>query len=240
MRLFGILKLRLRSLFLRRQVEAELDEEILYHLERQIESELAAGRSLDDARRESLRSIRDIQQRKEECRDMRGLNWLDATYHNLRYAGRQLRKNPVFACAAILVLSLGISATVAIFSFVEAALIKPLPYQDQSRLLAAFESSPGTPRAWLSYADFADWKKLNKVFSSIDAYALNGSFTLNTGNGAEQVAGTRVSAGFFHTLGIAPVLGRDFRFGEDAADAQRTVILSYAAGKIDSAANAAC
>jgi predicted permease len=74
-----------------------------------------------------------------------------------------------------------------------------------------------------------DWKKLNKVFNSIDAYALNGSFTLNTDTGAEQVPGTRVSAGFFHTLGVQPVLGRDFRAGEDAVGAPRTVILSYSA-----------
>ncbi len=126
-------------------------------------------------------------------------------------------------------MALGIAATVAIFSFVQAALIKPLPYRDQSRLVAAFESSPGAPRSWLSYPDFADWKKLNKVFTSIDAYALNGSFTLNTRTGAEQVPGTRVSAGFFRTLGIQPALGRDFRVGEDAADAPRTLILSYTA-----------
>lgn len=84
---------------------------------------------------------------------MRGLNPLDTTYQDLRYAVRQLRNNPVFACTAIFVLALGISAAVAIFSFVEAALIKPLPYRDQSRLVAAFESSPGTPRSWLSCLD---------------------------------------------------------------------------------------
>jgi predicted permease len=160
---------------------------------------------------------------------MRGLNPIDNLVQDFRYAVRQLRKNPVFACTAICVLALGISATVAIFGFVEAALIKPLPYRDQSRLVAVFESSPGTPRSWLSYSDFADWKKLNRVFSSIDAYALNGSFTLNTGNGAEQAPGTRVSAGFFHTLGVAPILGRDFRTGEDAPEAPRTVMLSYTA-----------
>ena len=183
----------------------------------------------EDARYAALQSVKDIEQRKEECRDMRGLNAIDNITQDFRYAVRQLRKNPVFACTAIFVLALGISATVAIFGFVEAALIKPLPYRDQSRLVAVFESSPGAPRSWLSYLDFADWKKLNKVFDSLDAYALNGSFTLNTGAGAEQVPGTRVSAGFFRTLGIRPALGRDFRTGEDAADAPRTVILSYTA-----------
>ncbi len=229
MRFVSMIFLRLRSLLNRKKVEQELDEELRYHLEREIDERIAAGITAKDACYAALRSVKDIEQRKEECRDMRGLNPIDNMAQDFRYAVRQLRKNPIFACTAIFVLALGISATVAIFGFVEAALIKPLPYRDQSRLMAVFESSPGTPRSWLSYADFADWKKLNKVFSSIDAYALNGSFTLNTGNGAEQVPGTRVSAGFFHTLGVAPILGRDFRAAEDAADAPRTVILSYAA-----------
>ncbi len=229
MRWVGVIGLRLRSLFLRKKIERELDEELRYHLEREIEERIAAGTTPEDARYAALQGIKDIEQRKEECRDMRGLNPIDNMVQDFRYAVRQLRKNPVFACTAIFVLALGISATVAIFGFVEAALIKPLPYRDQSRLVAVFESSPGTPRSWLSYLDFADWKRLNKVFRSIDAYALNGSFTLNTGTGAEQVPGTRVSAGFFRTLGVEPILGRNFRAGEDAADAPRTVILSYTA-----------
>jgi macrolide transport system ATP-binding/permease protein len=108
-------------------------------------------------------------------------------------------------------------------------LIQPLPYRDQSRLFAVFESSPGAPRSWLSYADFEHWKKLNKVFSSIDGFALNGSFTLSTQTGAEQVPGTRVSAGFFRRLGVTPVLGRDFHADEDSPGRMRTVVLSYAA-----------
>jgi hypothetical protein len=165
---------------------------------------------------------------------------IDNITQDFRYAIRQLGKNPAFACTAICVLALGISAAVAIFSFVEAAPIKRLPYQDRLRLVAEFESSPGTPRSWLSYADFADWKTLNNVFSSIDAYALNGSFTLNANTGAEQVSGTRVSAGFFRTLGVEPVLGRYFRTGEEDPDAQRTVMLSYMAWKKDLVGSQTC
>ncbi len=229
MRWVSVTRMRIRSLFFRAKVERELDEELRYHLEREIDERIAAGMKPEDAHFAALQRVRNVEQRKEECRDMRGLRPIENISQDLRYAVRQLRKNPTFACTSIFVLALGISATVAIFSFVEAALIKPLPYKDQSRLVAAFESSPGTPRSWLSYADFADWKRLNKVFSSIDAYALNGSFTFNADSGAEQVSGTRVSAGFFHTLGVQPVLGRDFRNGEDAPDAQRTVMLSYSA-----------
>ncbi len=229
MRFMTIIRLRLRSLFSGKKLEQELDEELQYHLDREIERGVCAGMTPEDARCAALQSIKDIQQRKEECRDTRGLNTLDDIVQDFRYAMRQLRKNPAFACTAVLVLGLGIASAVAIFAFVQTALIKPLPYRDQSRLVAVFESSPGAPRSWLSYFDFADWKKLNKVFSSLDAYALNDGFTLSTSTGAEQVLGMRVSAGFFHTLGVTPALGRYFRPGEDSPAAARTVVLSYPA-----------
>lgn len=229
MRLLSIVRLRLRSLFLRTRIERELDEELQYHLDREVERSVAAGMTPEDARYAALRSVKNVEQRKEECRDMRGLVSFDNLAQDFRYALRQLRKNRGFACTAIFVLGLGIAAAVASFGFVEAALIKPLPYRDQSRLFAVFESSPGAPRSWLSYLDFEDWKKLNTVFRSLDAYALNGSFTLSTQSGAEQVPGTRVSAGFFRTLGVTPVLGRDFLPEEDSPATMRTVVLSYAA-----------
>ncbi|MBV9268109.1 MAG: ABC transporter permease, partial [Acidobacteriaceae bacterium] len=229
MRFLSVLRLRLRSLFFRTRVEQELDDELRYHLDRELERSLDAGMTAEDARYAALRTVKDVEQRKEECRDMRGVVSLDNITQDFRYTLRQLQKNRGFACTAIFVLALGIAATVACFGFVEAALIKPLPYRDQSRLFAVFESSPGAPRSWLSYPDFEDWKKLNKAFESIEAYALNGSFTLSTPGGAEQVPGTRVSAGFFRTLGVIPVLGRDFRPDEDTPAAMRTVVLSYAA-----------
>ncbi len=229
MRITNILLLRMKSLFSRSRVEQELDEEMRYHLERQIQVDIAGGMTPEDARYAALRSIKDIEQRKEECRDTRGLNLIENAGQDFRYAIRQLRKNPEFACTAIFVLALGMYAVVSIFAFADAALIKPLPYRDQSRLVAMFESSPGNPRSIVSYFDFVGWKHLNKVFSSIDAYALNGGFTLETGAGAEQVPGTRVSAGFFHTLGVTPAIGRDFHRGEDSRAAANSVIVSYAA-----------
>jgi len=146
-----------------------------------------------------------------------------------RCALRQLRKSPGFACTAVLMLALGICANVAVFGFVDASLIKPLPYGDPSRVVGVFESSASSTRSAVSYLDYVDWKRLNPIFSSIDAYALNGGFTLRTATGAEQVAGTRVSDGFFHTLGVTPPLGRDFRSGEQSPGAPRAVLVSYAA-----------
>jgi macrolide transport system ATP-binding/permease protein len=146
---------------------------------------------------------------------------------DLRYAFRQLRKSQGFAFTAVLILALGIGASVAIFGFVDAALIKPLPYPNPNRLVDVTESAAMFPRANLSYPDYLDWKKLNHVFSSLDVYNGTG-YLVRTSAGTEPVPGMRVSDGFFHTLGIAPALGRDFYAGEDLPSAPKTVILSYA------------
>ena len=146
---------------------------------------------------------------------------------DLRYAIRQLRKSPGFACTAILILALGICSSVAIFGFVDAALIRPLPYTDPSRLVLVTESVAMIPRANLSYPDYLDWKKLNQVFSSMDVFNGTG-YLLSTHDGTEPVPATTVSDGFFRTLGVTPLLGRDFYSGEDLPAAPKTVMLSYA------------
>ncbi len=145
---------------------------------------------------------------------------------DLRYAFRQLRKSPGFACTAVLILALGIGASVSISGFVDAALIKPLPYPNPNRLVLVTESVPMIPIANLSYPDYLDWKRLNQVFSSLEVYGGAG-YLLRTPAGSEPVPALRVSDGFFHALGVAPVLGRDFYSGEDLPYTPKTVILSY-------------
>ena len=146
---------------------------------------------------------------------------------DLRFALRQFRKNPGFGLTAVLMLALGIGASVAIFAFVDAALIKPLPYPAPNRLADVTESA-GTlfPHANLSYPDYLDWKRSNTVFSSLDVYQGTG-FLLRNGNGTDPVAGSRVSDGFFRTLGITPILGRDFYPGEDLPSGPRSAMISY-------------
>ena len=146
---------------------------------------------------------------------------------DIRYALRQLRKSPGFAITAILILTIGIGASTAIFGFVDAALIRPLPYAEPGRLVDVNESATMFPRCNLSYQDYLDWKKLNQVFSSLDAYNQYG-YLLRNSSGSEPVSAVRVSTGFFKTLGVAPFLGRDFHAGEEQLEAPQTVILSYA------------
>jgi macrolide transport system ATP-binding/permease protein len=146
---------------------------------------------------------------------------------DVRYALRQLRKSPGFAITAILILSIGIGASTAIFGFVDAALVRPLPYAQPERLVDVAESAAMFPRNNLSYQDYLDWQRLNQVFSSLDAYNQSG-YLLRNSSGSEPVSAVKVSNGFFRTLGVAPILGRDFHAGEDQLQAPRTVILSYA------------
>src|SRR5581483_4744818 len=156
------------------------------------------------------------------------LNVTDDLMQDLRFACRQLWKNPGFTATAALVLALGLGASVAIFAFVDAALLKPLPYPNPGRLAGVYESTPQCPHCNLSYFDYLDWKKLNKVFTSLEAYRQSG-FIVTTPAGTQLAHAARVSAGFFRTLGARPVLGRDFRAGEDVAGAPRFVLLSNAA-----------
>jgi predicted permease len=152
---------------------------------------------------------------------------MENLHQDIRYALRQLRKSPGFAITAILILTIGIGASTAIFGFVDAALIRPLPYAEPGRLVDVNESAALFPRCNLSYPDYLDWKKLNQVFSSLDAYNQYG-YLLRNSSGSEPVSAVRVSTGFFKTLGVAPFLGRDFHAGEEQLEAPQTVILSYA------------
>ena len=221
-------RLRLRSLFHGERVEQELREEMRYHLERLIEEGLGDGLSLDEARISARRRMGPITQNMEGCRDMRGLTFIEQRIQDLRFAARQLLKHPGFACTAILMLALGLAANVGIFGFADATLIKPLPYTDQSRLVAVFGTwREKTERSNLSYLDYVDLRARNRTVSSIDVYDVRTANTLTTSTGAKRVTAPRVSAGFFHTLGITPILGRDFQQSDEGLSAPATVLLTY-------------
>lgn len=206
----------------------ERAEEIDGHVQMQIDDNLRAGMTPEQARREAILKLGGVESAKQAYRERDTVPFLEKLLQDLRFAVRQLRKNPGFTLTAVLMLAVGMCASVAIFAFVDAALIKPLPYPNPTRLVHVTESVPLIPRANLSYPDYLDWKKLNQVFSSMDVYQSRG-LMLSTPAGTENPRGARVSDGFFRTLGITPVLGRDFQSGEDLLSAPRTVILSYAA-----------
>ena len=145
---------------------------------------------------------------------------------DLRFAVRQLRQNPGFAATAILVLALGIAASVAIFAFVDAALLQPLPYENPSRLVVAYETANSCRECDLSYPDYRDWKEANRVFSSLEAWEAN-VHLWRSPEGVQAVRSAIVSGGFFRTLGVAARLGRVFTEADDRPAAPRAVVLMY-------------
>jgi len=220
--------MRLKGVFLKDGRERDLAEELESHLQLHIDDNIRAGMSPQEARRVALIKLGGLEQTKEAYRDRATIPLVESVVQDLRFTLRQLRKNPAFTIAATAMVALGIGASVAIFAFVDVALIKPLPYHNPSRLVYVTETTPQVPRAALSYPDYLDWKKFNTVFDSMDVYNQRG-FVVSTSAGMEMIDGARVSAGFFRTLGVSPLLGRDFSAGEDLPEAPRTLILSYAA-----------
>jgi len=153
---------------------------------------------------------------------------LETMAQDLRFAARQLRKNPGFAGTAVLVLALGMAASIAIFAFVDAALLAPLPYREPSRLVVAYETTGSCRECNLSYPDYLDWQKANTVFRSFEAWDAS-VFLWRSSAGVQAVRSARVSGGFFGSLGVAALRGRVFRDGDDRPAAPRAVVLTYAA-----------
>lgn len=200
---------RLAGVFSKKRREREMADELESHLAMHIADNMRAGMTEEEARREAVMKLGGVEPVKEAYRDRGTTPWLEHLILDLRFAVRQLRKNLGFATTAVVVLALGICASVAIFGFVDAALIKPLPYPDPSSLVEATEATQEFPHAWLSYPDYLDFKRLNTSFRSMDVVNGDG-YLFRTPNGAEPTRAGTVSGGFFRTLGVRPLLGRDF------------------------------
>jgi predicted permease len=227
-------RLRLRSLFHRRSVEYELDAELQFHLDRQIEENLGSGMAPGEARRAALRVIGGLTQYQEECRDMRRVKLIENFAQDLRFGLRTQRQAPAFAAVAILTLALGIGANTAIFSVVYAALLRPLPYRQPDRLITLGEvrsqenlSGPLSLESWnASYPDYLDWRAQSKTFESLAGFTGDG-FTLRGAGEPETVLAAQATTNFFSTLGVKPFLGRDFHAGEDTAAGPYAAILTH-------------
>jgi predicted permease len=219
--------LRFKGLFLKDARERDFADELESHLQMHIDDNIRRGMSPEEARRVAVMKLGGVDQAKEAYRDRATIPFVESVVQDLRFTLRQLRKNRAFTITATTMVALGIGASVAIFAFVDAALIKPLPYHDPAHLLYVTETTPDIPRGVISYPDYVDWKKQNQVFDSLDVYNQRG-YVVNTPTGVEMTDGARVTAGFFRTLGVRPLLGRDFYDGEDLPAAPRTLMLSHA------------
>jgi macrolide transport system ATP-binding/permease protein len=223
--MFGRMWRKLTLLFGRGRFRSDLDEEMTFH-RAQMEAEMVeSGVPRDEARYAAKRRFGNATRLKEQSHEAVGFRF-ETVLQDLRFALRQLRYSPGFAASAVLILALGMGVSVALFGFVDAALIEPLPYAAPNRLLDVAESAAVRPRTNLSRPDYEDWKRLNTTLSSLEVYGGTG-FLLRMDSITVPVPAGRVSDGFFRTLGVKPFLGRDFLPGEDQPGRAKIVILPY-------------
>ena len=218
-----------QQLFTRRRRYDELSQSIQEHLEEKIADLVDSDMPREEAERTARREFGNVTLVEQHSREVWQWPTLESILADLRFALRQFRKAPGFAVTAILVVALGIAASVTIFTFVNAALLKPLPYQAPSRLVAVFEHTTDCPECAISYPDYQDWKSANTAFQSFEIWAMN-AYLWRSAAGVESLRAGRVSGGFFQTLGVTPMLGRLFTAADDTPGAARAVVWAERAG----------
>ncbi len=210
--------------------ERELEAELESHLQLHTDDNIRAGMPPAEARRNALMALGGIERTREEYRDRRGIPAVEAILRDLRYGARTLAKNPGFTLAGIVILGLGIGVNSAIFTVVNAVVLKPLPFADSDRIMRVWHTPPphlfaGRETFPLSPANFIDWEEQNQVFERMAIYRI-GRRTLTGLGEPDSMVTVRASAEFLPILGISPTLGRGFLRSEDRAGGPRTVLLS--------------
>ncbi len=243
-------RIRLRSLFRRSTVEQELDEELRFHMDQQAEKYMHAGMSRAEALRRVRLEFGGIEQVREDCRDARGVSFLESLAQDLRYGLRMLAKSPAFTAIIILTLALGIGANTAIFTMVDAVMLRSIPVRDPQQLVVAQWSARKWPNkvgtssfgdcsrrdenatttfgCSLPYPLFQELQDQKHVFT--DAMAFAGPYQMDlSGNGAAAIAqGDVVSGSYFQTLGVSPALGRMLDPDDEKPGSQSIAVLDYA------------
>ena len=218
----------LRSLFRKGQVDRELDEELGAYVEMAADEKMRQGMS----RKEALRAVRlesgSLDATKEIVRSGGWESFVEACWQDLRNASRTLRKSPSFTAVALLTLALGIGANTAIFSVVNAVVLRPLPYKDSNHLVQVIghDQQRGVDFDWVSFPNYHDWAEQNKAFQYMAAYKFH-ALNLTNVSQAQMLFGIKASANLLPTLGAEPILGRNFRPEEDEPGRDHEVILGY-------------
>jgi predicted permease len=221
----------LRNILAREKTDHDLDDEVRSYSDLLAQEKMREGISPQEARRKAILELGGIEQVKEQVREARAGAWLDSLLQDLRYATRMLRKNPGFTAITVLTLALGIGASTAVFSLVNTILLKPLPYSDAEKIVMPVRLAP--PTLNLGYEEI-NWGlpesqlliHQSKAFQSVGVLK-NDSFNLTAAGEPALLDGVRVSAGFFPTMGAAPVLGRAFTTDEDQPGHEHETVLSY-------------
>lgn len=221
------LSMRVRSLLRGAALDRDLDEELQFHLEQRVEANLAQGLSPEAARRNALLAIGGVEQRKEECRDVRRVRWVGDLTQDLRYAFRTLRLRPAFATASILTLSLGIGTTVAMFAVIDGVLLRPLPFPEPDRLLLASLSPRGVYMRGPAMADrtYLAFRERTRAFQHLAAFTNYNGNLIGAADPAVITVG-HVTTEFFDALGVPAAMGRTFGAGDGQEGGEQTIVLS--------------
>ena len=216
----------LRRWFSRKGWEREMNEELRDHIEKQTAENVAAGMTPQEARRQAVLQFGGVEAVKEDCREQRRGFWLETFWTDVRYGLRMLRKSPGFTAVAVLTLTLGIGANTAIFSVVQGVLLAPLPYREPDRLVLVWQNNLTLKHVMsVSYPDFLDWQRNARSFQQVAAFDWEDRDLTGPGT-PEHLNGKQFSSGFLGTLGVKPILGREFSPEEDKRGGAPVVIIS--------------
>ena len=216
------------NLFRRRRVEGDLDAEVRGYAALLEDERTRDGMNSYEAKRSARIEMGGPEQVKEEVRSARSGAWLETLSQDIRFGARTLRKNPGFTAIVVLTLALGIGANSAIFSVVDAVLLRPLPYRQPERLVTVFESKAPNDflsRGAVSPANFLDWRVQNSVFDQIGAVMLPG-YNITGTDRPERIFGANISGGMLHMVGSQPLLGREFDAADDRPGAAPVLMIS--------------
>ncbi len=216
-----------KSLFRKRALDAQLDSELRFHIDKLMNDNIAAGMTSEEARRQAILEFGGREQVKEELRDVYRISAVESTFANLKSGFRFIRKSPSFSIAVILTLALGIGANSAVFSAIDAILLRPLPFPDGDQLMELHQYKPKVkdPQTRVAPVRLEDWNRMNVTFQALTGYYMeDGSET--SGILPEKVTQAFVAPRFLQVLGVSPAQGRDFNADEEHFGGPNAVLIS--------------
>src|SRR5712691_8099705 len=216
-----------KSLFRKDALDAQLDSELRFHIEKLTNDNIAAGMKPEEARRQAVLEFGGREQIKEELRDVYRIRLLDATVTNLKSAFRFIRKSPTFSVTVILTLALAIGANSAVFSAIDAILLKPLPFPEADQLMRVEQYNPKTssPLHLVAPVRLEDWNRLNSTFQALTGYYWE-DVSESTGPLPERITRAWVSPRFFQVWAVIPALGREFAPEEETLNGPAAALIS--------------
>ncbi len=226
MRKLRAFAIRFGGLFRREGQERDLAEELMSHLQFHVEDNVRAGMSAEQARRQALIKLGGLEQTKELYRDRSGLPSVETLLQDLRYAGRTLRRAPGFTIVAVLTLALGVGANTAVFSAINAVLLRHLPFRNPGQLVLVRQPGRNGGGYTFSIGDYEDYRDRQKTFAALSLWVAQ-SVNLTGGDRPDRIIGSFVSANFFPMMEVRPLLGRTFAAGEDQPGGEPVAVLDY-------------